>query len=176
MTALGTPPTPVLETGAYMVHLQSYAVVPAQCKSSASSRWHRLQAAQAVSRSSDGSCSTMVLARTGCCAMAAMAWRSNRRSLCVGVDPGSQIFVDVTDLAGRSRCDVEFRGGVYGFRAIFLFLQEQIKGIIIVDVTDLAGRSRSKQPVLRQLRFVRQRLAQPSAWRIGFELPQFSAV
>jgi hypothetical protein len=61
MTALGTPPTPVLETRACMVHLQSYAVVPAQCKSSASSRWHRLQAAQAVSRSSDGSCSTMVM-------------------------------------------------------------------------------------------------------------------
>jgi hypothetical protein len=40
MTALGSPPTPVLETGAdivLMVHLQSYAVVPAPCKSSASS-------------------------------------------------------------------------------------------------------------------------------------------
>jgi len=67
-------------------------------------------------------------------------------------------------------------GGGYMALELFLFLQEQIKGIIIVDVTDLAGRSRSKQPVLRQLRFVRQRLAQPSAWRIGFELPQFSAV
>jgi hypothetical protein len=29
------------------------------------------------------------------------------------------------------------RGGVYGFRAIFLFLQEQIKGIIITEKTGI---------------------------------------